>query len=202
MEKPQNFNTKNIINDNIEHIPVDLDSPTKKMTKSEKFSFFKFLMYSTKFEIHLEELKQYLFWVSLLEIAVFFISIIVFYSYSSHNATVFAFIFELARGVFGMVIVNFIPNSSDVIETIHDNESNSNTIDEVQAQLLIKYKALLNQNEGKLKPLLIIYVVFTVICLIVPNVVFFTVLNTWSKKGFEFANLYALIICAVYFSKI
>ena len=68
-----------------------------KKTNKDKVGFFKFLIYSTKAEIHITSFKDLLFWLSISEIFLFIISEMLFFSSPGTFYIFWAFITHLIR---------------------------------------------------------------------------------------------------------
>ena len=166
----------------------------------EKLSFFGFLMYSTKVEIYICEFHSLLFWVSLLEIFLYLIGLLLFISSPHGFGEFWAFTTHLIRATLGLVLLKRLPNSSTVIEEI--KESEDYTVEDVQNRILQIYKNLLTNNKHRLLPIIISYLVFTIVDIIVDNVIFFFLLNKWSDSEYSLHNIFTLVLIITFFCKI
>jgi len=206
-----NNNNNNNINDNeiparnfednsnnINHLNL-LKEKNKKIN-IDKIGFFKFLIYSTKAEIHINSFKDLLFWISLLEIFLYILSILLFISSPSNFYLFWTFTTHCVRGVIGLVVLFRIPDSHLAVENIESFDSSS--IETLQEQMVTNYFKLLQDNESRIKPLLIVYFVFTIINIIADNVIFFFLLMKWNDQEYSLANIIALFLIVVFFCKI
>ena len=89
-----------------------------RIINRDKVGFFKFLIYSTKAEIHINSFKDLLYWTSLLEIFLFFISILLFVSSPGNFSIFWTFIPHCIRGILGLIVLFRIPDSHLSIENI------------------------------------------------------------------------------------
>lgn len=167
-----------------------------KVKNQEKMRFFKFLMYNTKVEIHLEELQSYLLWVSILENVVWLVCLALFISSPSTMKINWTFIYHVARAGVGIMLLFYIPKTFQVIENLQDFESNS--LDDIQKGMETNYVSLLQQNEKVLKPLLMIYFILTVISVIIDIILFIVLCNNWSTTNYEYRNFVLLIAIVIF----
>ncbi len=190
------------ISENFFHSNPEAESIYTKNLKinKEKLSFWTFLMYSTKAEVYICEFHNLLFWVSLLELFLYLIGLALFISSPKNFSEFWAFTTHAIRAVLGLIVLRRLPNSSDVIEEIREFENS--TIEDVQSQILETYKNLLTKNEGRLKTILKAYFAFTIIDIIIDNVIFFFLLQKWSRNEYSLENLFALVLIVIFFCKI
>jgi len=168
-----------------------------KKINIDKIGFFKFLIYSTKAEIHINSFKDLLYWISLLEIFLYVLSILLFISSPSNFYIFWTFTTHCIRGIIGLIVLFRIPDSHLAVENIESFDSTS--IETLQDQLVSNYFNILQENESKIKPLLIVYFVFTIINIIVDNVIFFYLLMKWNNQEYSLANIVALFIIVILF---
>jgi len=168
-----------------------------KKINIDKIGFFKFLIYSTKAEIHINSFKDLLYWISLLEIFLYLLSIMLFVSSPSNFYIFWTFTTHCIRGVIGLIVLFRIPESHLALENIESFDSSS--IEALQEQLASNYFKILQDNESRIKPLLIVYFVLTIVNIIVDNIIFFYLLMKWNNLEYSLANIVALLIIVVFF---
>ncbi len=183
---------------NIDHLTL-LKEKNKKIN-IDKIGFFKFLIYSTKAEIHINSFKDLLYWISLLEIFLYILSILLFISSPSNFYIFWTFTTHCVRGVVGLIVLFRIPDSYLAVENIENFDSTS--IETLQEQMATNYFNILQENESRIKPLLIVYFTFSVINIIVDIVIFFYLLSKWNDQEYSLANIIALLIIVVFYGKI
>jgi hypothetical protein len=190
------------INENFFHSNPQPDSLYTKNLKNnrEKLSFWTFLVYSTKAEIYICEFHNLLFWVSLLELFLYVIGVALFISSPKNFSEFWAFTTHAIRAILGLIVLRRLPNSSDVIEEI--KEFDNSTIEDVQIKIFENYKNLLSKNEGRVHSFLKAYFAFTIIDIIVDNIIFFFLLHKWSDSNYSLDNIFALILILVFFCNI
>jgi hypothetical protein len=170
------------------------DSAIYNMNKNknkDKLIFFNFLMYNTKLEVHLEELQSYLYWVGLIEYAVWAVVLALFISSPKDFGIIWLFVYHIARATIGMFILKNIPKTHFIIENLQSYENSS--LEDIQKMMEHNYVTLIHDNERILKPLLITYMILTAVGLIVDFVVFAVVASKFSQKGVS-EKVFALLI--------
>ncbi len=202
----QNVNINNFYNPpaeeeipNNQNIQINNENNIVDANK-EKYFFFKFLMYNSKIEMHLEYLSNVIFWSSILEIVTWTICLILFFTDVKMFATIWAQILHVPRGAIGFVILKLIPSSFQVLDNLEDTEKES--LLEVQEKLLNNFLEILKENEPKLKPFLVTYLVLSVFCLLIDPILFISLLVSWGKEGYEFMNILQLILIVIFISKL
>jgi len=150
-------------------------------------------MYNSKIEINFESFMNNIYWISLLEGALFIFLFALFCSSPSSLAMMWAFLPHLARSVIGFVILSRLPNTFQVIENLKDYENQS--LEDIQSQMLQNFKTLLAENEGSLKPFLQTYFGLTVFDILLDIIMFFVLLSIWGNRGYEFTSI--VILAAV-----
>ena len=195
-------NRVSIPNENFFHSNPQTNSIYSKnlQNNKEKLSFFSFLMYSTKAEVYICEFYMLLFWVSLLEIFLYLIGLALFIS-SPHDFSEFwAFTTHLIRAILGLILLKRLPNSSTVIEEVKEFEQS--TVEDVQGRILETFKNILTNNKHRLRPLIIAYFVFTIIDILIDNIIFFFLLDKWADNEYSLDNIIALVLIVAFFCKI
>jgi hypothetical protein len=163
----------------------------------EKVNFWKFLMYATKAENYINEFNNLLYWVSILECGLFLIAIILFISSPSNFNIFWTFITHVVRAALGFILLKRLPKSHTVIEEMKEFENN--TVEDIENQVILLYRNLLTNNESTIKPVLIWYFVFTIINIIIDNIIFFYVLNKWSSSTYGLQSMVGLYLIVAFF---
>jgi hypothetical protein len=182
----------------------DRDTPNNilknnKKKNQEKLVFFKFLIYNTKIEIHLNQLQGYLYWVSILEMALWLVLLACFISSPSSMGINWLFIYHIARGCVGIFIMLRIPGTHEVIENLGEYENTP--IEELQKSLEMKYANLVQQGEVALKTLLLVYLILTVVSLIIDFILLVTLAVQLSDLTVQYRNYVVLITLMLFISK-
>jgi hypothetical protein len=163
-----------------------------------KHGFLRFLVYSTKIEIHIEEFQCLLLYVSCMEVSLFCFSIFLFISSPSTFSIFWTFTTHLIRAILGFILLKRFPDTHQVIDDLNEYENTS--IADIENSIIDRYKHILYANESRLKWVLILYFIFTVIDIIVDNVIFFFLLKKWSNIDYRLQNYISLIIIVAFFS--
>lgn len=157
----------------------DVYNKNKKIN-NEKISFFKFLMYATKAEHMIEEFQDLLYWVSIFESLLFVICILLFIMHPLTFGPFWAFITHAVRAALGFIILHRLPATHLVIDNLNDFEESS--IEQIENQIVENYRTLIANNEGRLKIITIVYFVFTIINIIIDNILFFFLTLVYQLK--------------------
>jgi hypothetical protein len=185
---------------NIQHPVSDMIIYQKNKEKNiEKFTFFKFLIYNTKIESHLEILQSYLFWVGILEYFVWVILLALFISSPSNMAIIWIFLYHNARATVGLFIVKFIPKTHSVIENLKDYENNS--LEDIQNSMEGNYLSLIHESERVLRPLLITYTVLTFFSFFVDIILFLVVSTRFDQGDYSQKNFILILGVIAFISK-
>lgn len=194
-----NNQARNIQNNINNYNEMMLLKEKNKKINLDKIGFFKFLIYTTKAEIHINSFKDILYWMSLLEIFLYILSILLFIS-SPRNFYIFwTFTPHCVRGILGMIVLFRIPDSHLAVENIDNYDDSS--IEALQEQMVGKYFEILQENEPRFKPILLTYFIFTVINIIIDISIFFYLISKWENQEFSLANIIGLLLIVVFFSK-
>lgn len=170
-----------------------------KNVNKDKVSFFKFLIYSTKAEIHINSFKDLLFWVSLCEIFLFILCVLLFLSATSKFYIFWVFTTHLIRGILGLLALFRIPDSYLSLENIERYDSS--TLEALQRDFVGNYLQILQENEPRFKSVLIAYFVFTIINILGDNIIFFGLIAHWNDTEYSVSNVAGLLIIVVFFGK-
>lgn len=163
----------------------------------ERFNTHCFLTYIGKYEISYDSLINNIFWISLLEGFLWILLLALFISKPSKLMMMWFFIVHFIRAIIGFAILKYIPYSFKVIEDLKDYEKSS--LKEIQSKMLDNFRSLLINNQPRLKPLLTIYFILTILNLLVDISLFFTLLFIWGEDGYGFTNVIILLSVSVFF---
>ena len=165
----------------------------------EKIGFFTFLMNSAKAEMLFDGFQKILFWNSIYDIFLFFICFCLFCSYASQFWTNIFFVGHSIRGVISILILKRLPTSASIIKNLDNYENES--IQAIHYKIYEEFKKLLKQNENKIRLLMYLYWIITVINFLIDIIIFFVLLHNWGNKEYNFRNIATLIIIVLLFSK-
>lgn len=168
-----------------------------KKNNKEKIQFFDFLMYSAKSEISITELQSLFYWVGITECFIFLISFALFISYPSQFGWLLFFITHVLRAVVGFLLLNYMPKTAVVINQLKNSENSSLT--DINNQIIQSYKQLLEVNGNRVRQLMFVYWIFTVINVIEDMVIFFSLLGTWGDIIYNFKNIVTLVAICILF---
>jgi hypothetical protein len=189
------LNNNQVNSNDIERMNLLLEN--NKRINKDKVGFFKFLIYATKAEIHINSFKSLLYWVSLCEIFLFILSVLLFISSPRTFYLFWVFTTHLIRGIIGLLALFRIPDSYMSVENLERYDSSS--IESLQRDFLNNFLQILQENEPKIKPLLVTYFIFTIINILADNIIFFYLLVEWNDQEYSIGNIFGLILIVVFF---
>ena len=169
-----------------------------KEKNEEKILFFKFLIYNTKIEMHIDKFLSYFYWVSLIEFFIWLVLLMLFISSPRTMSINWLFIYHVARGSIGIFILFKTPGTHQVIDNIADCENSS--LEEIQKNLELKYAELLQENTNILKPLLISYFVITIIGFVIDLLALIIIALNIESKHNQLRNFVVLVSLVIFIS--
>lgn len=187
----------NIEDNSIELQRLHILKENNKKTNKDKVGFYKFLIYSTKAEIHLDSFKGLLYWTSLCEIFLYTLSILLFISSPKNFYIFWAFTTHFIRGVLGIIVLFRIPDSYMCLENLEKFESS--TIEGLQKDIAKNYFEILIENESRIKPFLLSYFIFTLINFLIDNLIFYYLIFEWEYQEYSLSNIFGLLLIIVFF---
>lgn len=181
------------------HVETDNKILQNKTQNEEKYLFFKFLLNVTKGEIIINDFISNLFWVSILELFLFIIGIVLYASSPSEFDLFWTFATHVLRAIIGFWLLNKLPRTHILVEEL--NEIENLGIIEIENEILHKMRRIMNESSC-VKILLVFYFVFTIINIIIDNIVFFVLQQRWMHTEYALENIIALVIIVTFFGKI
>lgn len=168
-----------------------------KKNNKEKIQFFDFLMYSAKSEISVTELQSLFYWIGITECFIFLVSFALFISYPRQFGWLLFFITHVVRAVVGFLLLKYMPKTATVIDQLKNTENSS--LSDINNQIIQSYKKLLEVNANRVRKLMFIYWIFTVIDIIEDMIIFFSLLATWGNITYNFKNIVTLVAISILF---
>ena len=193
-----NNNADNGQKENLSGFIKEIYIKNRELNK-QRIGFFTFLMNSAKAEIIFDRFQKVLFWNSLFDVFLFFISFCLFCSYASQFWPNIFFIGHAIRGVISILILKNLPTSSTIITNLDNFENES--LQDIHYKIYEEFKKLLIQNEKRIKTLMYSYWIITVIDFLIDIIIFIVLLHNWGNKEYNFRNIATLIIIVLLFSK-
>jgi hypothetical protein len=133
----------------------------------------------------------------LLEIVLFIFALLLFISDTEQFAIFWTFTTHVIRAAIGLILLKRFPDTHNLIEDLGDSEES--TIQDIEAAIIQKYRNILSNNESRLKPVLIAYLIFTIIDILVDNIIFFFLLEKWRDSVYMYENYFSLILIVTFF---
>lgn len=152
----------------------------------EKFFFLKFLMYNSKIEHQYEMFTSFIYWTSILEIVLWTVCLIFFFVNTKIYGIIFALILHVPKGIIGLLVLKYIPNSYQVLEDL--GETANDTIDDVQEKIFSNFNKLIkdNDSDANIRRLLISYFLLTMINLVIDVIIMIYVFGYWKLNPHPF----------------
>ena len=194
----ENYNIDDELNEKLSPKIKKIYIKNRELNK-EKIGFFTFLLNSAKAEMLFDRFQKILFWNSLYDIFLFFICFCLFCSYASQFWLNIFFVGHAIRGVVSILILKRLPTSAKIIRNLDNFENES--LQAIHYKIYEEFKILLKQNENKIRLLMYVYWILTIINFLIDIIIFIVLLHNWGNKEYNFRNIATLIIIVLLFSK-
>jgi hypothetical protein len=104
------------------NIPQNINEYPAQKRKNRTLQFYKFLLNSLKMEISLNEFMKLIKYSNQAEIAIWAVSIILYYSGNTEYPLVWLHMLHLFRGILGIVIAVKLPRSYELVQLIDSDD--------------------------------------------------------------------------------
>jgi hypothetical protein len=179
-----NNNNKDKMNQNaLQNININLNQPNEltniKNKKNRTLQFYKLLFYSIKMEIKITEFINLICFANKSEISLWIVSIVLYQK--GYSAFVWPHVIHLIRGLMGFFIFFKFPKSGDIIDQMELNKQDiENCIFNDLTRKAINSRIV--EPFIIMKPLLIIYMLLTVLNFCIDSLDFFYNLSKFDQK--------------------
>lgn len=171
----QNINNNNNQNPNL----PNQSPPVRSIRKNRTLQYYKFLFYSIKLEIKATEFIDLIRFANQSEISLWIVSLVL--HQEGYSGFLWFHVLHLVRGLIGFFLLFKFPKSGDVIDQmalnkqdIENNIFNDLARKSVNTRIFEPFKTM--------KPLLVIYMLMTVINFCIDSLDFFYQLSKFDKK--------------------
>ncbi len=152
-------------------------------------------------EIVLYELHSTMYWVSVLELTVFSIALVMFFSLPSQMAFVFLHLMHVPRGILGLFIDKDLPKSHDIVQNVMFSLKDDTMTEESPISFEVFreratnrmreiFPAIFKDFETRLKA----YFVVTGVATLMDTVEFFIQLVRFGRPGAEYSCIVMLTV--------
>jgi len=159
-----------------------------------------FLDLGIKFQIMLYELSSSLFWLAVIEVAVFLFFQILFFASPKRMAAIYFHLLHLPRGAIGLILVKVMPNTHDLIKEIRIPSDAKIPFGKIADQATIAAQTFVEQFSSKCEKLLLVYAALTSATLILDIVSFLIEIHHFSNTVWKdaFADVSLLILAGTF----
>eukprot|EP00347_Sterkiella_histriomuscorum_P012840 403367024 len=164
----------------------------------EVYKVVQYLDLTMNLEILLYEFHSIIYWCSVLEIFIFCVGLLLFFSYPSDMAYIFMHILHPIRGYFGFLIGKQMPKSHDFIKLLNqetqgdlENEKRFN-FEEFFSHIIQAVKKIVTTIASNMETKLKVYFILTIICILFDFIEFIIQLVRFGHIGDEFSDLVML----------
>lgn len=165
--------------------------PIQKNTR-----LFKFILYTTKVEIKFNSLIKLIYNTSLYELGFWFLGFLVFIASPSNMWLIWILILHIAKGVMGMLLLEIIPKTQDIIENVAKNPNfeEDKIIDMIQAQIRETFIKKWEENKKRF----FVYLITTICSVIVDFIIFIVQVAAFGKDEWVLMQTCMLFIILVF----
>jgi hypothetical protein len=139
--------------------------PIQKNTK-----LFKFILYSSKFEIKINSLVKLIYTTSLFEVFLWIVGFLLFMEAPGELYLIWVLVIHIAKGVLGLYLLNKMPKTYEIIENLSksNNLEENNLVDLISVQVKDTFVNRWNEN----KKILLLYLIATISSLFIDIIIF------------------------------
>ena len=186
----KNNEGKRMLDDSI----VEDFSPIQKNSK-----LFKFILYTTKVEIKANSLMKLMYSTSLLEMALWLVGLLLFFSSPGNMYLIWVLIVHPVKAFIGMQILDTMPKTYEIIENLAKNPNfeEDKIMELISAQIRETFLERWTQNKNKL----LWYLITTIICLLTDVVIFIVQIVIFGRDQWFLMQTSLLFIIIIFASK-
>ena len=185
MEETSNLNNSRLSQEN----KLYLKNKVSNQGKIETITFINIL---TKIEMKFQTLQGYLFWYSILEIFIFFIAIILFFSSTKNMKKVWFFFPHIPKAIIGFLILKHLPKTHEILNKINFDED----LIKLEENFKSEFISFIKNKESSIKKILAFYFILDTICITFDCVLFCVIAPDFGEKGRE-QKFFVLILCDI-----
>ena len=186
----KNNEGKRMLDDSI----VEDFSPIQKNSK-----LFKFILYTTTVEIKANSLMKLMYSTSLLEMALWLVGLLLFFSSPGNMYLIWVLIVHPVKAFIGMQILDTMPKTYEIIENLAKNPNfeEDKIMELISAQIRETFLERWTQNKNKL----LWYLITTIICLLTDVVIFIVQIVIFGRDQWFLMQTSLLFIIIIFASK-
>ncbi|CDW85965.1 UNKNOWN [Stylonychia lemnae] len=178
---------------------VPLKAGDSLLPKGEDiYQVVQYLDLTMNIEIVLYEFHSIIFWASVLEIAIFGVGLLLFFTFPEQMAFIFMHILHPVRGQVGLIIYRRMPKSHDMISHLKDFGNDKLKFEEFIAKITEKLKEQMIGFATNMESNLKLYFVFTIICILMDFIEFVIQLIRFGRDGDEFSDMVMMATTCLY----
>lgn len=170
-------------------------SPIQKNSK-----LFKFILYTSKIEIKSNSLIKLIYNTSLLEVCLWIVGLLLFFSSPGNMYLIWVLIVHCAKAFLGLQIVDCMPKTYEIIENLarNPNFEEDKIMELIQTQVREVFLERWTQNKGKL----MWYLISNIVCLVVDTIIFIVQIIIFGNENLFLMQTSLLFIIIIFFSKL
>ena len=141
---------------------------------------FKFILYTTKVEIKFNSLIRLIFNTSIAEINLWVLGFFLFLASAKDMYLIWILIVHLGKGVLGIILLNKMPKTYEIIENIAKNPNfdESKIIELIEKEIKDSFVVKWGENKSKF----FFYLISTIICLAIDLIIFLAQIFAFGKE--------------------
>jgi hypothetical protein len=139
-----------------------------------------------------------MFWFSLLELALFTLSLLLFFTDPTEMVTIWYHIPHIGRGILGLVITKKMPKPHNMAANMSIPADEKLTFEAILGYIVLAARDALRSFAETSRTQLIIYFCFTIFCLLLDLVHFFSIVSSFAYIYSAFADVTLIVISAIF----
>jgi hypothetical protein len=157
---------------------------------------FKFILYTSKFEIKSNSLIKMIYTTSLCEFALWIIGLLIFLSSPRSLYLIWVLIIHIAKSILGFILLHSMPKTYEIIENVAKNPNfeEDKIIDLIQSQIRETFVQRWTDNKHKL----LSYLISTIISFIIDIVIFIVQICVFGNPSWFLMQTSLLLIMLVF----
>jgi hypothetical protein len=193
---------------------IDLDLNSKKDEKKHMLSYieddyvpiqkntrlFKFILYSSKIEIKANSLIKMIYTTSLFEIFLWIVGFLLFMEAPGDLYLIWVLIVHLGKGILGLVVLNKIPKTYEIIENLSKNPNFDE--DKIMDLITIQIRESFIDRWSQNKRIFLYYMITTAFSLLIDLVIFIVEIAIFGNRNMFIMQTSLLTITFVFIGNI
>ncbi|CDW82513.1 UNKNOWN [Stylonychia lemnae] len=144
------------------------------------------------------DLTASLFWFSLVELALFIFSMLLFFTDPTEMVYIWFHIFHVLRGGVGLILMKKLPKSHQMASNMSIPKDDKMTFQAIMNYIILAARDALKDFSNQTRKWLIIYFISTIVCLLLDLIQFFSQIKDFGMVQSAYADLSMITIASIF----